>query len=87
MNTYETVEIIADTLEPGGPVHEAAYNILSSLKKNASKGIDLDPTQAHALTKIVAGLKHFASLDVEEQWGLEERFSHVMTELCRTMTS
>ena len=81
------LEILADTLEPGSDVHDAAYNIMSSLRKMQRSNASVTPLQAKAITTALDAIAHFAGLDQEEQWGHDEKLGHTLMALCLTITS
>ena len=81
------LEILADTLEPGSDVHDAAYNIMSSLRKMRRNNDSVTPLQAQTIAKVLDAITHFTTLDQEEQWGLDEKLGHTLMALCLTITS
>ena len=83
-NTITTLEIIGDTIEPGSPVHDAMYNLMSSLRKQVQ---DVTVDQARLLSQTIQAIKAFASLEDEHQWALEDELSHNIHAVTRNLTS
>ncbi len=83
-NTITSLEIIGDTIEPGSPVHDALYNLMSSLRKQVK---DVTPEQAILLSKTIKAIKTFASLEDEHQWTLEDELSHNILAVTHDLTS
>ena len=83
MNLLDSIEITADSLEAGSPVHDAVYNIVSTVRQNQR---NTDPhTIALVLDKVGKVVARFTSMDIEDQWAHEDTVSHGLMSLCATL--